>query len=324
MIRRQQKINRMIYIIGIIVIFGIGVLWWLSEIQPINKSFSRNAFSIEQGAGLRLIAFKLKDEGLIRDPYTFLLAVKILGVEGSIQAGSFELSPSMDVFTIAKKLTKGTNDIKVTFPEGKRAEEIAAIISSHLPNTVQDLMIPKLIEQEGYLFPDTYYFRKSSTVDDVIQIMKANFDKKYATLSLSSNLSKGDIVILASLIEREAKHAIDRPLIASVIYNRYKIGMKLDIDATVQYAIGYDYNEHSWWKKGLTRDDLVIDSPFNTYTNAGLPPAPISNPGLTSLQAAGNPADTDYFYYMTDKQGINHYARTLQEQNENIRRYGVF
>ena len=153
--------------------------------------------------------------------------------------------------------------------------------------------------------------------------MLENFDKKYATIAQSSKnmLSKNDIVIIASLIEREARFSEDRPLISSVLHNRLSIGMKLDIDATVQYALGYHEDKKNWWKKGLTLKDLEINSPFNTYTNPGLPPKPIANPGLASLQAALDPANTEYLYYISDKTGHNHYAKTLLEHNANIKRY---
>ena len=129
------------------------------------------------------------------------------------------------------------------------------------------------------------------------------------------------LVIIASLIEREAKLAADRPLTASVILNRLKIGMKLDIDATVQYALGYQTQEKSLWKKDLTNLDLEIDSPFNTYQNPGLPPAPIANPGLAAMEAVVNAPDTNYLYYISDKSGKLHLAGTIEEHNANIDQY---
>ncbi|MCL4387469.1 endolytic transglycosylase MltG, partial [Patescibacteria group bacterium] len=127
--------------------------------------------------------------------------------------------------------------------------------------------------------------------------------------------------IVAYLIEREAKKDEDRPLVASVILNRFNIGMKLDIDATIQYALGYQEDEKRWWKKSLTLDDIKLNSPYNTYRVSGLPPTPISNPGLASLQAVVNPSDTNYLYYITDSKGINHYGKTLEEHNANIQKY---
>lgn len=300
------------------------ILWWQNEILPVSSNNTHQNFTIDKGTGIRQIAYSLKDKGLIRNPYAFILVTKILRIESVVQAGSFELSPNMDTFTIAKKLTKGTNDIKVTIPEGNRAEEVFDILASHLPVTSQDEWIPKLLESEGYLFPDTYNFSKDAGVDDVIKIMRDNFEKKYAAIVSISNLSKEEIVIIASLIEREVRHEKDRVLVASVIYNRLNLGMKLDIDATIQYALGYNPREKTWWKRELTADDLAINSAYNTYIHAGLPPTPIANPGIASIHAAANPADSNYFYYFTDKFGENHYATTLAEQNANIKRYGLY
>jgi UPF0755 protein len=152
--------------------------------------------------------------------------------------------------------------------------------------------------------------------------MTNNFYRKAEQAGISKNdpnLKK--IVIIASLIEREAKYDPDRPLVASVIYNRLKEGMPLQIDATVQYALGYSSSEKTWWRKDLTNADLLIDSPFNTYKFSDLPPAPIANPGLSSLKAAVSPAKTLYLYYVSDKNGYLHFAKTLSEHNLNKEKY---
>ena len=165
---------------------------------------------------------------------------------------------------------------------------------------------------------------KEATVDTVVKAMRDNFDSKYATLDTSStDLTEEEIVTLASLIEREARHAEDRPMVSSVIHNRLNEGMKLDIDATLQYILGYSAEQKRWWREGLTNQDKQLDSPYNTYIVIGLPPGPISNPGLASLQAAINPADTPYFYYITDSSGTNRYAETLAGHEENIATYGL-
>ena len=322
--KRNKRNYRYFYIFGLIIILTICILWWFKGIQAVNRNSTNfQNFTIEKGASLRDIATNLKTSGLIRDSYTFIFAVKILGIDNSIQAGKFELSPNMNTISIAKKLTRSTTDIRVTLPEGKRAEEIADIISKNISSLNKDTLSQSLIEHNGYLFPDTYNFENGVSNESIIRIMRENFERKYETISPSIKFSKEEIVIIASMIEREARHNEDRPLVASVIYNRLNIGMKLDIDATVQYALGFDKYSNNWWKRSLTRNDLTIDSPYNTYTNAGLPPTPISNPGLASLTAAANPASSDYFFYFTDKDGINRYSQTLDEQNANIRKFGL-
>lgn len=322
--KRQRHLHRLFYLAGILLILGSGFLWWQNAINPSDRENKQTVtFTIQKGEGLKMIAENLREKGLIRNQYAFLLAAKIQGIEGSIQAGTFEISPSMDVFMIASKLTNGTNDVRITIPEGKRAEEIADLLSGHFSTFDKKTWMEKLIEYEGYLFPDTYDFSKEATVGDVIKKMNDNFENKYTTLQPDNGRSKEEIVIIASMVEREARHDEDRQLVAGVITNRLDIGMKLDIDSTVQYALGYDPVNHSWWHKTLSADDLAVDSPYNTYTNAGLPPGPISNPGLAALKAAANPADTNYLYYITDKQGINRYAKTIEEQDKNIELYGL-
>ncbi|MDO8461077.1 MAG: endolytic transglycosylase MltG, partial [bacterium] len=180
-------------------------------------------------------------------------------------------------------------------------------------------------QHEGYLFPDTYLIPKDADIDLIVTLMKDNFDKKYESITPAkkTNLTKEEIVILASMIEREAKLDQDRSLVASVLLNRKNIGMKLDIDATIQYALGYQEIEKTWWKKGLTLQDIKLNSSYNTYLNPGLPPTPISNPGLEALNAVVNPAETQYFYYISDSSGRNHYAKTIEEHNANIKTFGL-
>lgn len=322
--KRNRRKLRLFYITTAILIFALGISWWVYNIQPVkNGSETFQTFIIEKGKSLREIATDLKSSQLIRNEYTFILTTKLLGIDDTVQAGDFELSPKMNTVTIAKTLTRSTTDIRVTFPEGKRAEEVAEILTNHIPTLNIDDIIPLLSQNEGYLFPDTYNFEKNESIEDIINKMKSNFNDKYETISPTSSLSQEEIVTIASMIEREARHNEDRKLVASVIHNRLNIGMKLDIDATVQYALGFDPASRTWWKNGLSTNDLSIDSDYNTYTNPGLPPSPISNPGVLSLQAASNPSNTDYLYYFTDKNGVNHYARTLNEQNSNIRIYGL-
>lgn len=323
----RKKNNRSIYILlllfTITFLIVISVGWWLIGNIAVNTSDTQTrVFIIEKGTSLRGIARNLVNAGLIRDANIFLLQVKIMGVENNIQAGTFQLSPAMNVGNIAKALTIGTNDIRITIPEGKRAEEVAEILKQSML-LFDTSWTKKLQDNEGYLFPDTYNFAQNSSIETIVAIMKDNFEKKYASLPTINKLSKKEIVTLASLIEREAKHAEDRPLVSSVMHNRLNINMALQVDATIQYAIGYDYSEHTWWKKGLTINDLQINSLYNTYNHQSLPPEPICNPGLAALQAAVEPANTNYFYYISDKQGINHYAVTLEEHNNNIKRYGL-
>ena len=299
------------------------IIWWKTGLMSVNpQSKAPIIFVIENGQGVKAISKNLKTQGLIKNQIVFFLLTKKLGIDKKIEAGDYRLYPSMSSYDIAQELTHGILDVWTTFPEGDRAGEIADILKAKIPS-YQDSWEPELEKNEGYLFPDTYLIPKDATVESVITMMRANFDAKYATLTPSKSFTKDQIVTIASLIEREAKTAQDRPLVASVIINRLNLGMKLDIDATVQYALGYQADEKRWWKKELTNADLATPSVYNTYNHAGLPPTPISNAGLASLKAAINPANTDYLYYMTDKKGINHYAATFAEHEANIAKYGL-
>src|SRR3989344_1170668 len=313
-----------IFVIVLIVVIAGSALWWkngISSSDPSNQT--PKIFVVAKGEGVREIANKLKKEGLIRDPIVFFLLTKKMGIDKEIQAGDFRLNPSMNLYQIVENLRHGTLDIWVTLPEGLRADEIAGMFKTSLPNYKPEWR-NILVVNEGYLFPDTYLFPKDADINAIVDILKNNFNNKYATLgTLKTNLSQEEIVIIASLIERETRHDEDRPLVGSVIKNRLELGMKLDIDATIQYALGYQEGEKRWWKKLLTEEDKLLNSPYNTYKVAGLPPGPISNPGLASLKAAINPANTSYLYYITDKNGINRYAEDIKVHNENIRKYGL-
>ncbi|MEK7061002.1 MAG: endolytic transglycosylase MltG [Patescibacteria group bacterium] len=319
----MRKLTILIIIITIAIISG--AIWWKAGTSPVNSQDKKQyTFVIGKNESVREISNRLREEGFIKDRVAFFVLVNfILDVDKNIQAGDHRLSPSMNTREIAKSLTLATNDIWVTIPEGLRAEEIADILKKEI-TSYNDSWRKKLIENEGYLFPDTYLVPKVAEIDQILLIFKSTFETKYNGLDKSkTKFSKDEIVTIASLVEREAKHASDRPLVASVIINRLGLGMKLDIDATVQYALGYQEDEKDWWKKALTFEDLEINSPYNTYRNAGLPPSPISNPGLASLEAAISPANTNYLYYISDKSGINRYAETLEEHNQNIEKYSL-
>ena len=312
------------FAIGIIIAV-IAALWWKNGTLPVNsKDSSQKIFVIRKGQGVREISYNLKQQGLIKDSIVFFIITKKMGYDKKIEAGDFRLSPSMNTWDIANSLTHGTLDIWVTIPEGKRTEEVAEILKKNIP-TFQQSWIQSLITDEGYLFPDTYLIPKDATIDLISTMMKDNFQQKFdsAKNTKITNLTDRETIIMASLVEREAKADIDRPMVASVIYNRISIDMKLDIDATLQYALGYQTDEKRWWKKELTSQDKTINSPYNTYTNPGLPPGPISNPGLASIKASLNPAKTDYLFYISDANGTNHYAKTMAEHNANIKKYGL-
>lgn len=306
--------------LALIIIVSIGS-WWFIGAAPVNKNdTSQITFVVDKGEGTHAIADSLAAKGLVKNSLVFIVLVKQMGFDGKIQAGNYQLSPSQSPEEIAQVMIKGSEDVWITIPEGKRSTEIAEILQTKLRNYDASWK-DTLTQNEGYLFPDTYSFPPDATIDQVVTTMRDNFDQKYtqATQNQTSHLSKENGVILASIVEREGKSADDMKMIASVLENRLKIGMALQADATIQYALGSTIN---WWPTP-TQDNLSINSPYNTYKNTGLPPTPISNPGLNALTAVFHPANANYLYYFTDGKGITHYARTLDEQNRNISKYGL-
>src|SRR3989338_1807459 len=225
------------FIIALLILLAAFV-FWKAGTSPVNdKNNTPGIFVIERGQGVKAIAKNLKEQGFIKNQVVFFLLTKQLGLDKRIEAGDFRLYPSMNAYEIAEELTHGTLDVWVTIPEGKRTEEVAEILEKNIP-TYEDSWIQKLSSYEGYLFPDTYLIPKDANIDFIIEMLGNNFEKKYNTLDNTSTLSKEEVVILASLIEREARHAQDRPLISSVLHNRLSSGMALQVDATIQYAKG--------------------------------------------------------------------------------------
>ncbi len=299
-----------------------GMFWWSSVAKPPSTETSLQDFLITKGSSASQIGNKLEKEGLVRSALAFKIYVQVSGKARRIQAGEYKLSPSYSLFKMVDELTHGPAEIWVTIPEGLRREEIAARFASVFGQgedfTQEFLSASEGLE--GFLFPDTYLFPKDAEASGVVKKMRSTFDVKTAELKEgidASTLTLREIVILASIIERETKTNEERPMVAGVLINRLNIDMGLQADATVQYAVSTAGNR---WPI-LTKDDLQVNSPYNTYRFRGLPPAPIANPGLSSIKAAVFPEDSDYLYYLHDAKGQVYFARTLAEHNENVRKY---
>lgn len=304
----------------IIIIIAGGSIWWNTNIGPADATDkTQKIFVVDQGESIKSIGDKLEQAGLIKNATVFSLWVKMNKLDNKIQSGDFRLSPSQSMESIAESLTHGSLDYWLRIPEGERADQIADRLKALSPN-YNDTWKEQLETNEGYLFPDSYRIPMGDDINEIITIMRNNFDKKYATIG-TSKYSQKEIVTVASIVQREVHFPEDEPIVASVLYNRLDIGMALQVDPSVQYAVGYYPLQKTWWKKNLSVDDLKINSPYNTYLNPGLPPTPISNPGLTALQAAAHPADTNYMYYVSDKTGHLHFSKTLDGHNSNVEKY---
>lgn len=306
----------------LILICGGMFFWWQMQVGPVqSEGKSQQIFVVTQGENIHTIGNELEKAGLIKSSLAFYILVKFQNLDNKIQAGDFRLSATLPLQMIIQDLTHGSLDYWITIPPGKRAEEIGDILQQKSPN-YQDSWRQKLDANEGYLFPDTYLIPTSDSINDITALLRKNFNEKYATIG-NTSIPENEVVTIASIIEKEANFNNEKPSVASVLYNRLKLGMALQVDPSVAYALGYNLKEHTWWKLDLTADDLQYNSPYNTYLNSGLPPTPISSPGLSSLQAAAHPATTDYLYYLSDSTGHLHFAKTLDEHNANVTKYHV-
>jgi UPF0755 protein len=305
----------------LVIIFLGGFLLWENGLSPANSANKESfAFTIEK-PGLKDIASRLEEAGLIKSRIIFFLYTRLLRYENKIQAGNFNLSPSMTGREIAQNLTHGSFDVKVLVTEGKRATEIAEILKEKI-STYDRSWITELVQNEGYLFPETYSISKNASIENIIKQMRDAFDQNFAKVNtINSKLTKSQVVILASIIEREAITNEEKPVIAGILMNRLNAGIPLQVDATIQYAKGKNLLNGKWWEPVTIEEYKSVVSDYNTYLHAGLPPGPISNPGLEAIQAAAAPVDTDYLFYLHDKNGQIHYAKTSSEHGANIEKY---
>lgn len=331
----MKKTLIVLIVLSILIISGLGgFLWVKNSFEARSSSENYQSFVIEKGAGASVIAASLEKQGIIKSALAFKLYTQVTGISKRIFAGEYRVSPHMNLAELTKVLTGGPLELWVTIPEGLRREEIAEKFINELgksnveASTFREEFLSASKDLEGYLFPDTYLFPKEVSGTAVVTRMKATFDRKieeYKDEIENSNLSLDEIVTLASILERETRTRAERPVVAGILLNRIEVGMPLQADATAQYAHANvkcrGKTDCDWWPRPLLREDLTIDSPYNTYKISGLPPHAIANPGITALTAAIEPEDSSYFYYIHEEDGTVHYGKTLDEHNENVRRY---
>jgi UPF0755 protein len=299
-------------------------------------------FVVEPGSSVALVGQRLEAQGLIRDGELFRIYMRLNGLDAGLKAGTFTLRPNMSIEQIALALQRSqSNEVQVTIPEGYRREEIADLLQQQIGVSADEFKrltarardysypflqgLPDDATLEGYLFPDTYRLPENPTAQDVVLRMLDNFQDKAGALlaqAAQQNKTTRDIVTMASIVEREAVIASERPMIASVYWNRLNIGQPLQADPTTQYALGYQPDQQTWWKKGLTLDDLRYEDPtgFNTYVNPALPPGPIASPGLSSLQAALQPAQSNFYYFVAacNGDGSHQFSVTFDEHRSKL------
>lgn len=302
-------------------------IWYWASIQPVTPQIKTEvSFEIQSGASLNKIISELSAKKLIRSRTAFKITVMRLGLQNKLQAGFFQLTPSMSASEVARALTKAqTKQVRVTIPEGLRSQEINQIFTKSFANVEGSKFSSSEFSSltkdlEGKLFPDTYDFETLATTSDVVNKLTSQYQNIITNLKISKEKEK-HVLIVASLLEREAANSKEMPQIAGVIEKRLANSWPLQIDATVQYALSSKICkklECEWWKPGLTLADLGIDSPYNTYKNQGLPPAPISNPGKDAITAAANPVASSAWFYLHDPKGQIYFADTIEQHNKNV------
>jgi len=329
-VRRARNI-----VILVVLLFIAGVCLWVgAELRPPPRPPGKMLFRIPSDASAAQVALRLQERGLIRNHRLFLIAARVRGVDRKFRAGWYLIPGGLSALRLMDGLASGrlkAPAISVTLPEGLTNKEQARLFESAGLCSQEEFLKAAADSQafkdvvrfplpkgslEGYLFPDTYLFERGTPPAKIVETMLRTFEKK-AYLPLQEAFAKAPLrfeesVILASLVEAEARVPHERPIIAGVYLNRLRMGKRLECDATVQYALGER-------KKRLLYSDLEVQSPYNTYLHPGLPPGPICNPGLASLQAAVKPADVPYLYYVARGDGSHIFSRTFSEHQRAIR-----
>jgi len=285
---------------------------YFSSTAP-STDTSKKVFVINQGENLLTIGTRLHQNKLTRSRYSFVVFTYLMGLNQKIQAGTFYLHTSLNLPSLIQKLAKGgSTDYWLKIIPGTRLEEFSP--SPEFTTASTGL--------EGQLFPDNYLIPELYTPDQILDIIATNFNQKLSQAKLKSTttLKDKEILILASILEREAKTIESKKMVAGILINRLNLGMPLQVDASIQYAKDSLTHPADYWQP-ISKSDISIVSPYNTYKNKGLPPGPICNPGLDSLMAAYHPYATDNLFYITGNDRQMHYAKTLSEHNTNIAKY---
>ena len=306
--------------VAVIVIVIVSVFLWFFAWRAPARFPSDADFAVQKGATLSKIAERLAERDFVRSPLWFKAWSVGLGGQGGLKAGEYYFGAPLSVVGVARRLTSGAQElplVKITIPEGLSNRKVALILSQALPRFNRERFLLLAAEREGYLFPDTYSFFPNTSEENIIKDMEDNFTRRTAASAehiTAFGRSREEIIIMASLIEGEARTEETRRTVSGILWKRLGAGMPLQVDAVFPYIFGdrpYD----------LTDGDLLVDSPYNTYKYAGLPPAPISNPGIDAIRAAIMPIETPYWYYLSDREGNMHYAVSHDEHLANRAKY---
>lgn len=305
----------------VMVVAGIAAaLLYTQAIAPPDSFPAGALVSVPEGETVPEVAQTLARQNVIRSPLMFRLFLRLMGRDRSARAGDYVFKRPVSVFSVARAVAAGEfglEPIRIRIPEGATTQEMARVFPLRLERFDAANFLAQAAPQEGYLFPDTYFFLPNATEDTVIRAMRQNFDQQIASIApeiASSTRSLEEIVTMASILEREAYNTRDRRMIAGVLWNRIERGMPLQVDAVFFYTLGKGTFD-------LTMKDLTTPSPYNTYINKGLPPTAIGSPSLDSLRAAADPIESEYLFFLADKRGVTHYCEDYACQLANKRRY---
>jgi UPF0755 protein len=309
--------------------------WFSFEFYGSSKAAPQKIlFVVESGKGIQSIAQDLKDEGVIKKTWPFLLGYKLYFSPKSLKAGEYELRLPVSTKEILTILSEGKIFFHpVTIPEGLTRREIAQHLDSIGIIEEEDFLEAcsrtellgtydiEAENLEGYLFPETYHLSRGISADTIVTTLvnqfKSVFTEEWRQRAIEINMTPRKVVTLASLIEKETSFPEERELVSVVFHNRLRIKMKLDCDPTIIYAM----KEQGTYTGRLLKRHLKLDSPYNTYLNRGLPPGPICNPGQAALEAALYPADEKYIYFVSKNDGSHVFSRTFSEHQRAVRKY---
>lgn len=304
-----------------LLLLGLILASLISFCTSAPRSFPSNTLiEVTEGTDLTTISEKLQQVRVIRYPALFNWLINVSGAERAVLAGDYWFEKPLTVWEVASRLIQGRfsiEPVKITIPEGVTVREMAEIFSKQLTYFDAEAFIDLALPFEGYLFPDTYFFPQGVKPSEVVEVLRDNFRRQLKTINelvAKSEHSLAEVMVMASIIEEEAYDPEVRRLIAGILWKRFAAEMPLQVDAVFPYIIGKNSFQ-------LSRADLQFDSPYNTYRHRGLPPGPISNPGLDAITAALAPEPSDYWYYLSDRQGKMYYAEDFAAHKLNKQKY---
>ncbi|MDO8552148.1 MAG: endolytic transglycosylase MltG [bacterium] len=317
--RWREHANRRT-IITLLSVGTLAIVLYLNVIRPPDNFPLDTLVTIEDGATVSDAASVLESNHVVRSGTALRYLIILLGDQKNVHAGDYLFKEPRDLFSVARAIVIGAyglEPLRIRIPEGATTKEMARILEARLLRFNGDTFIAEAQPLEGFLFPDTYYFLPNASEELVIRTMRQTFDTRTSEIDAqikSFGKPLNDVIIMASLLEREARTSKDRRMIAGVLWNRLNKGMLLQVDAAFRYTIGKGTYQ-------LTTEDLASDSPYNTYRNPGLPPTPIGSPSLDSILAAVTPLKHNYLYYLADRSGVTHYSKTYAEHLRYKRKY---